>query len=486
MKSFLYLLTALLLSCTIHAQSNGYSNLCLTQTTKEDFNCGTLNNVQVFPSGDVWVLPSGDISLANGSIVGGPGDSQNYYGSGGININSTQSVAQTFISSGELLSFSIRVVGNSGSCDCQLYNTSGGVPSTPIPNTFATFQFDSTGIISTNFIPHPCLISGVTYAIVCSSYSTSSGTWSTACGSAVGCNPYAGGTAFYSNDNGLTWNDSGTDCVFATQVGVINYTAPGDFISATIDAGQPTTWNSISWNADVSGNAKVKFQVAASNDPAGPFTFTGPDCTTSTYYTVSGTRLDSLPVPFSCTSGYRYLKYKAFLSPNTSTPSSCYPWSSPLVHDVTVCFQQAPICHPTSSLILHAFDPGCDVFQWQVSTDHGLTFSNLANGGIYSGVLTSGLHISNPTCDLYGYEFKCTNSLYIITFANTWLGVANSAWENPANWSCGVAPDVCTDVYINAGATVVINSNVTIATLHLDPSSSLTVNPPYTLTLVGH
>ena len=137
-------------------------------------------------------------------------------------------------------------------------------------------------------------------------------------------------------------------------------------------------------------------------------------------------------------------------------------------------------------------------FQWQLSSDGGITWSNLANGGVYSGVTTSILSINN-TAGLNGYQFRVFISGYppcasatsnpatlTVSLTNTWTGSVSSAWENAGNWSCGVVPDSFTDVYIPAGAVVVLNSNVSIATLHLNPSASLTVNPPYVLTLLGH
>lgn len=62
----------------------------------------------------------------------------------------------------------------------------------------------------------------------------------------------------------------------------------------------------------------------------------------------------------------------------------------------------------------------------------------------------------------------------------------SNQWENPGNWSCGTVPDLFTDVVIGSGATVVINSNVSIATLSINPGASFTVNSPFTLTLLGH
>lgn len=130
-------------------------------------------------------------------------------------------------------------------------------------------------------------------------------------------------------------------------------------------------------------------------------------------------------------------------------------------------------------------------YQWQVSTDNGTTFTNINDNSNYSGTTTTTLQLSNISSSWTGNQYRCFSSnfetdLYTIRFYNTWTGAVNNQWENPANWSCGTVPDLFTDVVIQAGSTVVLNSNASIATLNLNPGASFTVNAPFTLTLVGH
>lgn len=130
-------------------------------------------------------------------------------------------------------------------------------------------------------------------------------------------------------------------------------------------------------------------------------------------------------------------------------------------------------------------------YQWQVSTDNGVTFTNINDNANYSGTTTTTLQLSNISSSWTGYQYRCFSSnfetdLYTIRFYNTWTGAVNNQWENPGNWSCGTVPDLFTDVVIEGGATVVLNSNVSIATLNLNPGASFTVNAPFTMTLVGH
>ena len=123
-------------------------------------------------------------------------------------------------------------------------------------------------------------------------------------------------------------------------------------------------------------------------------------------------------------------------------------------------------------------------YQWQVSTD-GSNFNNLSNSSQYSGVLTGTLHLNNIPSMYNGYRYRCvvdgvSGIVHTIRFTNTWKGSTNNAWNNPANWSCGVVPDQNTDVYIGSG-NIVVSSNVVVRSLELGPGVVVTVKPGYTI-----
>jgi hypothetical protein len=86
-----------------------------------------------------------------------------------------------------------------------------------------------------------------------------------------------------------------------------------------------------------------------------------------------------------------------------------------------------------------------------------LDFVDISNGGVYSGATTAGLTLTATPASFYGYQFRCivngsdTGDLFIVKFEMTWMGTANTAWENPANWSCNSLPDANTDVTISGG-----------------------------------
>jgi hypothetical protein len=125
-------------------------------------------------------------------------------------------------------------------------------------------------------------------------------------------------------------------------------------------------------------------------------------------------------------------------------------------------------------------------YQWQVNTGSG--YANLADDANHSGSNTASLNIANPPSAWYGRTYRCLVNgvapadFYTLLFRSVWTGAVSNAWENPLNWSCGKVPDDFTDVVINSG-TIVINSNVTINSLQLNPGVSLTVGTGYTLTI---
>ena len=145
------------------------------------------------------------------------------------------------------------------------------------------------------------------------------------------------------------------------------------------------------------------------------------------------------------------------------------------------------LCPGTISTSLKSDVPG-GIFQWQVNDGNG--FTNVVNGGNYSGATTSVLLINNINSSWYGYQFRCfvnastNSSIYTLKFTNTWTGAGGtSAWENAANWSCGMVPDNNTDAIINTG-TVVLNSSTSCRSLSVSNAASFNINAPYVLTVM--
>lgn len=125
-------------------------------------------------------------------------------------------------------------------------------------------------------------------------------------------------------------------------------------------------------------------------------------------------------------------------------------------------------------------------YQWQ---ENG---SNLAESGIYSGVTTSTLLLTNPGSGLSGRTYRCiitttcgttplTSSAAALTIVTTnqWTGNAGNDWNNILNWGCGavplqlsdvVIPDVVNKPVLASGSAATVR-NITIAS-----NSSLTIS----------
>ena len=141
---------------------------------------------------------------------------------------------------------------------------------------------------------------------------------------------------------------------------------------------------------------------------------------------------------------------------------------------------------PAPSSITITSDVSGAAYQWQESVD-SITFYNIVDNANYSGTNTSTLQLLNVPSSWYGRKYRCVanainSTIFTIYFPNTWVTTGTVNWEDAANWSCGKFPDANTDVLINSG-TVVLNSNVTVRSLHLASGVTFTVSPGYMLTI---
>lgn len=143
------------------------------------------------------------------------------------------------------------------------------------------------------------------------------------------------------------------------------------------------------------------------------------------------------------------------------------------------------ICSPSTSGIVLVADITGPNYQWQLNTGSG--FTNISNNSNYSGVVTNTLSLNSIPSSWYGYKYRCVvngnnSSEATLIFSNTWTGLASTAWEDPGNWKCNTLPDAYTDVYLNAGSIVTLNSNVSCRSLHLISTANFTIHSSFTLT----
>ena len=145
------------------------------------------------------------------------------------------------------------------------------------------------------------------------------------------------------------------------------------------------------------------------------------------------------------------------------------------------------ICSPSASNIVLVADTTGANYQWQLNTGSG--FNNISNNSNYSGVTTNTLSLNNISSSWYGYKYRCVvsginSSEATLIFSNTWTGLVNTAWENPGNWQCNTLPDAYTDVYLNNGSNVILNSNAACRSLNLKPGANFTVHTGFILTTI--
>jgi uncharacterized repeat protein (TIGR01451 family) len=123
-------------------------------------------------------------------------------------------------------------------------------------------------------------------------------------------------------------------------------------------------------------------------------------------------------------------------------------------------------------------------YQWQV--DMGSGFVNVTNDGVHTGAAAAMLQLLAPPTSMNGYLYRCVvttgggpqhSPTFLLRFGVSWKGTTGTAWEDPANWNCGVLPDEFTEAIIPGGLPNYpeINMNTAIRSLLLHPSANITV-----------
>jgi hypothetical protein len=299
---------------------------CLTDTTQADFEGGTLTNVNVTTS-------PGDVTLSGNTATI---DQQNTnVTASGATFSTTTWVGQTFTPSvtGQLTRVDVDLLC-SGCTDTtpdvtvSIRATTGNAPSGDdlAVATIPGFSSSTPTFYTANFDTPATLTAGTIYSIVVrANEDPSLGTYAYVFS---GGNAYLSGRRTTSINSGSTWTGQTNDIGFKTYM-LTGYAPSGNVVSSVKDSnpGAATPkWTTISWNATTPDGTNVTFQAAASNSPAGPFNFVGPDGTAGTFFT-SGASLAQF-------NGNRYLKYKAVLSTTSSAVT-------PTLHDVTVCYENS-------------------------------------------------------------------------------------------------------------------------------------------------
>lgn len=391
---------------------------CLVDTSQSDFQTGVPTSVDLTASpGNVVLLNAPNLDQQNTTL-----------GGFGVGITTTTWGGQTFTPAvtGQLAKADINLFcsmcgGTTPNLTLSVRATSGGVPTGAdlASATLPGFSSGASAYYTGTFATPPTLTAGTMYALVIRpTANPSAGTYAlTRSGTmAMGADVYAGGTRVAGTSSGTVWSIPSTggvtsDAGFRTYMQT-GFTASGVQVSSLKDANPPPGnfifWSTISWNATVPANTTLRFQVAASNNAAGPFNFVGPDGTAATFYTSPGSVLQF--------NGNRYLQYKAYLNTTDSAVT-------PTLNDVTLCFNNPPTA--ASAMISGRI------------TD--------ASGNSLAGVLMrlDGAASARTITDSNGrYQFDevATNSFYTVTpsFANYHFSPANRSFSLLGNKSDAV------------------------------------------------
>lgn len=252
--------------------------------------------------------------------------------------------------------------------------------------------------------------------------------------------------------------------------------------SAAAITGQPS-------NATVCDGASTSFTATASNVTGFTWEYStngGSSYNTLTIsgvYSVSSTTgtSGSSTLTISNTSGLNGYMYRAIAAGSagnaTSNAATLTVNTSP---SITSQPSNVSICAGSSTSFTSAAN-NATTYQWQVNTGSG--FTNITNGGVYSGATTTTLSITGATTAMNGYQYQliatgsCTpatsNAVTLsVSGTDTWSGGTSTAWSTATNWSCGSIPTASTDVLIPSGTsfspqvdiTSAICNNITINT----------------------
>lgn len=347
------------------------ASACPVDTAQSDFQAGVPTNLDLTTAPGAVTLASA--TVANPVHAGGT--------STGTSFATTSWGGQTFLAgvTGPVVRAEVQlfgtVTGTPPSITVSLRATSAGLPTGAdlATATLPGFTSGSGTWYTVSFASPAALTAGTTYALILRpATNPSAGGYFWIRSSPGG---YADGQRVLSSDGGTTWSaDATRDFNFRIYVDA-GYAASGSLVSSRKDAnpspGFTLSWSTLSWAGATPAGATLRFQVAASNSAAGPFSFVGPDGTPATFFTTSGASLSQFD-------GKRYLEYQALLSTTDST-------LTPTLYDVTVCFSNTAPPPPDLSLTLS--DGGASVAPGGVVA-YTLSFANSASQGATGVVLT--------------------------------------------------------------------------------------------------
>ncbi len=129
-------------------------------------------------------------------------------------------------------------------------------------------------------------------------------------------------------------------------------------------------------------------------------------------------------------------------------------------------------------------------YQWQV--DNGSGFTNIVDGGNYSGAATNTLQLTGLPTSFTGYKYRCVvNGVpgreTVLRFVAVWNGNTNTDWMTASNWNCNIVPDQYTDVIFPGGLpnNPVLNGNTAVRSAKFYPGVNVLVKSGVILDIKG-
>jgi hypothetical protein len=435
---------------------------CFTDNTQATFQRGVPSNCDLVTNpGNVQLASPDNTDAKNGNVS-----------ASGFAFNSTSWAGQTFTPtvSGQLKRVDVELfcagcTANTPNVTLSIRNTTGA---TPVPTgadlgaaTLPGFNDGGAGGLKTfTFATPVSLTAGTRYAFIFRLVSAfAQGTPAYTCSCAPNINPYVNGQRVTSVDSGTNWTADttagGRDINFITYINP-GFASSGTFVSSLKDAnpaaGRTPNWTTLTYSASTPAGTAVKFQIAASNTASGPFSFVGPDGTAATFFTTSGASLSQF-------NGFRYLKYKAFLSTTNGAVT-------PLVSSVQVCFNDAAATTATSL----AADPATGTFGGTTTLSATLTSGGSGVSGKSVAFTLNGNSVGGTTTNGSGVATLSGVSLAGINAGSYPTGVgASFAGDGSYDPSSGTAAltvskaDQTINVTAHAPASAVYNTGFSVA-----------------------
>jgi len=266
--------------------------------------------------------------------------------------------------------------------------------------TFSGNVLDFSGATVANAnISASALIGGVTYVANVQadgtghfSFPVINGTWT--------INAFANNGLFYPQHQAVISGSASQP--FSPSVFTTN---PG---TRSITAGSGTSFNV---NTNTSGVSGTTYQWQVSTD--GGTTYNA----VSASAPYSGTTTNNLNISNAPVSlnGYKYrlsatFTYNSVQYTRTSNFGTLTVTGSPPSISVQPNPQTISAMSGTNFNVAATGSPSTFTYQWKYSTDNGVTFNNLTDGGNFNGSTTSNLNVNNANTTLSGYQFECVVS----------------------------------------------------------------------------